>query len=68
VQRTVAGNLRYVSCLRFSAQRSDGTYLAPRQYAVVFVNGRLDRELKHADDICTGVNYAPFPELEQMSR
>lgn len=68
VERTVAGNLRYVSCLRFSAQQSDGIYRAPRQYAVVFVNGRLDRELNHADDICTGVNYAPFPELEQMGR
>lgn len=68
VQRTVAGNARYVSCLRFSAQQSDGTYRAPRRYAVLFVNGRLDRALKHADDVCAGVNYAPFPELEKMSR
>jgi hypothetical protein len=68
VERTVAGNVRYVSCLRFSAQQSDGTYLAPRRYAVLFVNGRLDRALEHAGDVCAGVNYAPFPELEKMGR
>lgn len=68
VKRTVGGRVRYVSCLRFSAQQSDGTYGAPRRYAVLFVNGRLDRALEHASDVCAGVNYTPFPELENMSR
>ena len=57
-----------MSCLRFSAQQSDGTYGAPRRYAVLFVNGRLDRALEHASDVCDGVDYAQFPELENMSR
>ena len=43
VQRTVGGRVRYVSCLRFSEPQSDGTYHEPRERAVLFINGRLDR-------------------------
>ncbi|WP_245286595.1 hypothetical protein [Bradyrhizobium sp. ARR65] len=68
VQRTVGGRVRYVSCLRFSEQQSDGTYRPPREQAVLFINGRLDRVLQNASDVCVGVNYQPFPDLEHMSR
>ena len=68
VQRTVGGRPRYVSCLRFSERQSDGTYREPRERAVLFINGRLDRILPNAADVCGGVNYAPFPDLEKMSR
>lgn len=68
VQRTVGGRVRYVTCLRFSERQSDGTYRDPRERAVLFINGRLDRMLSSAADVCAGANYAPFPELEKMSR
>ena len=68
VQRTVGGRVRYVSCLRYSDQQEDGSYREPREHAVLFINGRLDRMLPSAGDLCTGANYAPFPELEKMTR
>lgn len=68
VQRTVGGRVRYVTCLRFSERQSDGTYRDPRERAVLFINGRLDRMLSGAADTCVGANYVPFPELEKMSR
>jgi hypothetical protein len=68
VQRTVGGRARYVSCLRFAERQSDGTYREPRERAVLFINGRLDRILPNAGDVCAGVVYEPFPELEKMSR
>ena len=68
VQRTVGGRVRYVTCLRFSERQSDGTYREPHQRAVLFINGRLDRMLSSAADVCAGANYAPFPELEKISR
>ena len=43
VQRTVGGRVRYVACLRYADKQSDGTYREPRERAIVFVNGRLDR-------------------------
>jgi hypothetical protein len=70
VQRTIGGRVRYVSCLRFAEPQSDGSYREPRERAIVFVGGRLDRVLDRAQaqDACSGVAYAPFPDLEKMSR
>ena len=68
VQRTVGGRLRYVSCLRFAARESDGSYRDPRERAVLYVDGRLDRVIENASDPCAGATYAAFPELEKMSR
>ena len=68
VQRTVGGRLRYVSCLRFSARDSDGNYREPRERAVLYVDGRLDRIIENAGDPCAGAVYAPFPDLEKLVR
>jgi hypothetical protein len=68
VQRTVGGRLRYVSCLRFSAREGDGTYRQPRERAILYVNGRLDRVAENASEVCSGAVYAPFPELEKLTR
>lgn len=68
VMRDVNGKMRYVSCLRYSARESDGTYYEPRERAVVFVNGRLDRLIEKGGDLCTGVALAPFPDMAKMTR
>jgi hypothetical protein len=68
VQRTLGGRLRYVSCLRFAPRESDGSYRPPRERAVVYVDGRLDRVVENAGEPCAGAIYAPFPELEKMTR
>jgi hypothetical protein len=68
VQRTVGGRVRYVSCLRFTPRESDGSYGNPRERAVLYVNGRLDRLVENASDICSGAAYAPFPDLEKLTR
>ena len=68
VQRTVGGRLRYVSCLRFSARDSDGNYREPRERAVLYVDGRLDRVIENAGEACAGAVYAAFPELEKLAR
>ena len=68
VQRTVGGRIRYLSCLRFSARETDGSYRPSRERAVVFVDGRLDRVIENAAEPCGGATYAPFPDLEKMTR
>ena len=68
VLREVGGRQFYVSCLRFTPRETDGSYKAMRERAVVFVNGRADRVLDRASEFCTGAVYAPFPELEKMTR
>ena len=68
VQRTVGGRLRYVSCVRFTARDTDGSTREPRERAILFVDGRLDRVAENASEPCAGAVYAPFPDLEKMTR
>jgi hypothetical protein len=68
VQRTVGGHVRYVTCLRFTPRESDGSYGAARERAILYINGRLDRIVENAADICAGSVYASFPELEKLTR
>ncbi len=68
VQRTVGGRVRYVACVRFAERQSDGGYREPRERAVVFVGGRLDRMAQNTGEACAGAVYAAFPDLEKMTR
>jgi hypothetical protein len=68
VMRDVNGKMRYIACLRYSARESDGSYREPRDRAVLFVNGRLDRMIEKGGELCAGVALAAFPELEKMTR
>lgn len=68
VLREVGGRQFYVSCLHFTPRETDGSYKGMRERAVVFVNGRGDRVVDRANELCTGAVYAPFPELEKMAR
>jgi hypothetical protein len=68
VQRTVGGRLRYMTCLRFSARDSDGSYHDARERAVVYVDGRLDHVVEKAGELCAGATYAAFPEMEKLAR
>jgi hypothetical protein len=68
VQRVVGGRLRYISCLRFTARDAEGTYREPRERAILYVDGRLDRIVDNASEPCAGAAYAPFPDLEKMTR
>jgi hypothetical protein len=64
----VNGRSRYVGCLRYTARDADGSYREPRDRAILFVNGRLDRAVENAAELCAGAAFAPFPELEKMAR
>jgi hypothetical protein len=68
VLRDVNGRNRYIGCLRYSPRESDGSYREPRERAILFVNGRLDRVIENATELCAGTAYAPFPELEKLTR
>jgi hypothetical protein len=68
VQRTVGGRLRYISCLRYNARESDGSYRSSRERGVVYIDGRLDRIIENVSEACAGAAYAPFPEMEKLTR
>jgi hypothetical protein len=62
---------RYVACIRYNARNSDGKYLGPKDGAAVYVAGKLDRFFdapKDVRELCKEVTFAPFPELEKLTR
>ena len=68
VVRPVAGvGHRYVSCLRFNARKSDGSYAGSRDHFIVFFAGKLDRMAPTREE-CRDAAFQPFPELERLTR
>ena len=59
---------RYMLCLRFNPKKTATVYDGMREVAAVFVAGRFDQFIETPKDLCAGVTYAPFPELEKLSR
>jgi hypothetical protein len=62
---------RYVACVRYNARNSDGKYLGSKDGAAIYVAGKLDRFLdtpKDVRELCKEVAFAPFPELERLTR
>ena len=57
-----------MSCVRFTPRETDGSYRERRERAIVYVNGRLDRVIEKASEVCAGAVYAPFPDLEKLTR
>ncbi|MBI3700150.1 MAG: hypothetical protein HY242_06835 [Afipia sp.] len=68
VLRKIGSRQRYVACMKFNARDSDGSYGGSKERGALFVDGRLDRIIEKPEDMCAGATYAPFPELEKLTR
>jgi hypothetical protein len=66
--KPVEKNRRYVVCVRFNAKKPGKDYGGTKEIAAVFMVGRFDRFVEKAKEECADVTYAPFPELEKLSR
>ena len=70
VLKQVGPGQRYVACVRYNA-RVDGEYAGLKEGAVTYVSGKLDRYLSvpiEVKEFCKDAVYAPFPELETLTR
>jgi len=64
-----SGNIsRYIACVRFTPKKNAKEYASPKEIAAVFLAGRFDRFIDTPKDECAGAAYAPFPELQKLSR
>ena len=61
---------RYVACVRYTARKQGGKYDGAKDGAAIYVSGKLDHFIdgKEAQPFCKDVAYAPFPELERLTR
>jgi hypothetical protein len=58
----------YVVCVRFNPRQSATVYAGVREVAAVFLTGRFDRFVDTPKQQCADATYAPFPELQKLSR
>ena len=69
--KDVGPGQRYVACVRYNARDNGGHYAGPKDGAAVYLSGRLDHfvdQPKTVKELCKGAAYAPFPELEKLTR
>ena len=62
---------RYVVCVRYNERKSDGKYAGVKDGLATFVSGKLDRFFDTPRDVrefCKDAAYAPFPELQTLTR
>ena len=70
-RKEVGPGERYVACVRFNERKSDGKYAGVKEGVATFVSGKLDRFFdtpREVRELCKDAVYAPFPELETLSR
>jgi hypothetical protein len=61
---------RYIACVRYNARKDGGKYAGVKDGAAVYISGKLDRFIdgKETQLYCKDAAYAPFPELERLTR
>jgi len=71
VLKPVNGTPHYVACLRFNAKKHGKDYAGAKEMAALYIAGRFDHFIdtaKSVSELCAGTNYAPFPELANLTR
>ena len=66
--KTIGNSTPYVVCVRLNAKKRGGGYAGVKDMAAVFMVGRFDHFVEKAQEPCAGATYAPFPELQKLSR
>jgi hypothetical protein len=62
---------RFVACVRYNERKDNGQYAGAKDGAAIYVGAKLDRfidEPKSSKELCKDAVYAPFPELEKLTR
>ncbi|MBX9847110.1 MAG: hypothetical protein K2Z80_35420 [Xanthobacteraceae bacterium] len=66
VLRPVGGQPRYVTCVRYNPRNFDNKYEGSREKFVIFLGGRMNQFLEADPQICPGLAYQRYPEIENM--
>ena len=66
VLKPVAGKEQYVTCVRYNPRDSANKYEGNTQNVVIFLTGRVNQVLPDDPQMCAGLAYQRFPEIENM--
>jgi hypothetical protein len=64
--KPVAGVQQYITCVRYNPRDSANKYEGNKQNVVIFLSGRLNQFLPDDPQMCAGLAYQRYPEIENM--
>ena len=64
--KPVGGQSLYVTCVRYNARNNTNQYLGNETRLVIFLDGMLSQILPENADMCRGLVYQRYPELESL--
>jgi hypothetical protein len=67
VLRPVAGTPHYIACVRYNPRNTDNRYEGPQQRVAIFLGGRLNQFVADDPQMCAGLSYQRYPELEAIA-
>lgn len=66
VLKPVAGVTYYVTCVRYNPRNSKDQYEGIQTNLAIFLGGRLNQFLPGKPEVCTGLAYQRYPDIESM--
>ena len=66
VLKPVAGQPHYVTCVRYNPRDAANHYEGERTSFVVFLGGNVAQFLPGDPEVCGGLTYQRYPEIESM--
>ena len=66
VQKPVGNTPQYLTCVRYNPRGTDNKYEGPKQNLVLFLSGKLNQFLPDDPQLCAGLAYQRYPEIENM--
>ncbi len=66
VQKPIGNTPQFITCVRYNPRNPENKYEGPKQNLVLFLSGRLNQFLPDDPQLCAGLAYQRFPEIENM--
>jgi len=66
VLKTMEGLTQYMTCVRYNPRDSKNVYEGVKSNLATFLSGRLNQFLPGNPELCAGLVYQRFPEVESM--
>lgn len=66
VLKPLGSTQQYITCLRYNPRDSANKYEGNQQNVVIFLSGRLNQFLPDDPQMCAGLAYQRYPEIENM--
>jgi hypothetical protein len=64
--KPVGNTQQYITCVRYNPRDQRNQYEGPTQKFVIFLSGEVNQFLPDDPQMCAGLAYQRFPEIENM--